>query len=65
MRVDAIIERLKEKRAEVAMEALTQPASDNLEYEYGRAVGAYTGLTIAIESIEELLKEAAEAKSNI
>jgi lipid-binding SYLF domain-containing protein len=51
-----LIGRLKELRADIAEDAMTAPSGD--AFAYGRAVGIYAGVSMALGAIEALLDEA-------
>ena len=54
-----VIAKLKEEQDRVAHEAMRLTPSDgkNVEYEYGKRVGLYTGLELALIKIEQILKD--------
>ena len=58
MRLDTLISRLEEERAQVAHAALTSPGREI--FDYGNAVGFYAGLTKAITIIQGLIEDEAK-----
>lgn len=51
-----LIQDLKIAQVEHATSALAQPRGADA-YEYGRAVGIYAGLTLALERIDQILSD--------
>ena len=60
--LDQAISRLKAKRAALAESGLQQPQGRDA-FEYGRVVGTFGGLTVAITTIEEVLDEQAKEEA--
>ena len=57
--MDKLLISLIERRSELAHAALETP-KDGTEFEYGRMVGRYQGLTMAIEAVQEMLADKEE-----
>ena len=56
MIVDLLLRALKAKQVEMAQTSLAQPRGTD-SYEYGRVVGLYAGLQVALDEIENILAE--------
>jgi hypothetical protein len=54
--MDKLLNVFIERRSELAHVALSAP-KDGTEFEYGRMVGRYQGLTIAIEAVQDMLAD--------
>lgn len=54
--MDKLLNLLIERRSELAHAALATP-KDGTEYEYGRMVGRFHGLTDAIEAVQKMLAD--------
>ena len=57
MYYDKLLSIFQKKQLEVAQSALQRPITTNIEYEYGKMVGLYAGLEIAIKVLLEFLKD--------
>jgi hypothetical protein len=53
---DLLLRALKAKQVELAQTALGNPRGTD-SYEYGRVVGLYAGLQVALDEIENILAE--------
>lgn len=57
--MEKLLVSLIELRSRIAHEGLAAP-KDGSSFEYGRVVGQYHGLTIAIEAVQEMLADKEE-----
>ncbi len=62
MQADKFLQRLETVRGTLAHQALETPGARD-EFEYGRACGMYSGLSLAIETITEMIEEDAKARA--
>lgn len=56
MRAEDVVRLLDTKRDEIAHQSLKQPARPT-EFEFGRSVGLYAGLTVAREAVLAMFAE--------
>ena len=59
VRVETVIQRLEERRAQLAKEMLEQPSGSDA-FNYGRTVGIHTGLRLAVDILVELFADMEE-----
>ena len=57
--MDTLLADLIQRRSELAHAALATP-KEGSNYEYGRMVGQFQGLSIAIEAVQQMLAEKEE-----